>query len=117
MWAKLRPSWKQYAPMFWKKTVDSVGQAFSCKEQAIVFVQGNQSAVEHPMHRTGQSDAIPDAVWTLVSYRTDMRRLNLRSAASVYESETCDGTRVIVCRLDGNRECTIPKWPTHQLLD
>jgi hypothetical protein len=65
---------------------DAVDIVDLSRDKNVVFVgQGDETAIEHPVSRTGQGDSVRDRVWPIVLNRFDVRRVNLSAPAAIDE--------------------------------
>jgi len=88
-----------------------------CDHNSKVVADRNQTSIEHPVHCSRKSQAVPDSIRTIVRDRLDVCGLYLGSAPSIYQSKTGKGTSIIVCYANCILKRSIPKWPRDCHLD
>lgn len=64
--------------------------------KTIILIDRDQVAIEKPMNRSGKGDSILDDIRTAIGDGPNMRRLNLRTAATVNDFYAGDGARVFI---------------------
>lgn len=94
---------------------DCVRYAAVCDQHAVIFIHRNQTAIKHPVDRSGQREAISNTVRAAMRYRANMRGLNLRASTAVEKLETGHGTGILVSCLDGCGESSVPERALHDL--
>ncbi len=83
----------------------------------MVLVEGEETAVEHPVDRTARGEPVADTVGPTPGHRPDVSRLPLGSPSPVAEEQTRHGTALAVGGQDTTREGPVPEGPPDEGLD
>jgi len=91
---------------------DVAGDRVPLEEQAVVVVDRDQAAVEHPVEGGAERDAAAEAVRSVGVHGPDVRGLGLGPPAAVDDPETADRGGVVVGPLDARGEHPVDWRPS-----
>src|ERR1700722_20975204 len=69
-------------------------------EDSKIIADQNEPSIKHPMHRSGQSQAIANGVRTFRCHRLNVRRLNLETPSTIDQFQTCNRASIRIGRAD-----------------
>ena len=86
----LPPGGQAQPPLRVDQPERTVGNGFLHDEQPAIVVNGDESAIKHPVDGRAQCQAVPHAVRPIVLDRADVGGLGLRSASAIDDPEAAD---------------------------
>ena len=101
----------------WQHPLCRIGNEIAGDHQAILIVNGDQAAIEHPMDRARKSNPISNAVRATIGDGPNVCRLHFRATTAVDNLKTRYRACVLVGRLDGSAERSIAKWSRDKLFN